>query len=261
MERVVLNALHTRPCRVTVHTVSIRIAMWSGPRNISTAMMRAWSNRDDTVVIDEPFYAYYLKATGIEHPGAEEVIATGETDWRTVVAHLTGPITSGKRIFFQKQMTHHLLPEIDREWLRDVINCFLIRDPREVISSYIKKREDPALEDLGFVQQAGIFNLVRTHTTAIPPVVDARDVLRNPERTLRLVCQATGVEFNKSMLSWPAGLRDTDGIWGTHWYGEVAKSTSFQPYHPTSGEVPARLREIYQRCCECYERLYEYRLC
>jgi len=239
----------------------VRIAMWSGPRKISTAVMRAWGNRYDTVVVDEPFYAYYLRATNIAHPGADEVIATGENDWRKVVAYLTGPVPNGKQIFFQKQMTHHLLPEIDREWLAAVINCFLIRDPREVISSYIKKREDPALEDLGFVQQAGIFNLVRTRTTAIPPVVDARDVLVNPERTLRMLCEAVGVEFSKSMLSWPPGLRDTDGVWARHWYGEVAKSTSFQPYHPTSGEVPARLREIYQRCCECYERLYQHRLC
>jgi hypothetical protein len=234
--------------------------MWSGPRNISTAMMRAWGNRDDTIVIDEPFYAYYLKVTGIAHPGADEVIATGETDWRKIVTHLTGPIASGKRIFFQKQMTHHLLSEIDREWLAAVTNCFLIRDPREVISSYIKKREDPALEDLGFVQQAEIFDFVRTRTNAVPPVVDAKDVLQDPERTLRLLCEAIGVEFNESMLSWAPGLRDTDGIWAKYWYGEVAKTTSFQSYRPTSGEVPARLREIYQRCCECYQRLYEYRL-
>ena len=224
-------------------------------------MMRAWGNRDDTVVIDEPFYAYYLKVTGIDHPSADEVIATGETDWRKVVAHLTGPIANGKRIFFQKHMTHHLLPEMDREWLEAVTNCFLIRDPREVINSYIKKREDPAVEDLGFVQQAEIFDFVRKRTTAIPPVVDARDVLQNPERTLRLVCKAVGVEFSKSMLSWPSGLRDTDGIWARHWYSEVAKSTSFQPYDPTPSEVPARLHEIYQQCCECYQRLYAYRLC
>jgi hypothetical protein len=260
MERVVLNALHKRPCRLIVSAVSIRVAMWSGPRNISTAMMRAWGNRDDTLVIDEPFYAYYLKVTSIKHPGREEVIATGETDWRKVVANLTGPITNGKRIFFQKHMTHHLLPEIDREWLGAVTNCFLIRDPRDVINSYVKKRADPALEDLGFVQQAQTFDFVRTRTNAMPPVVDARDVLENPEGTLRLLCEAVGVEFSKSMLSWPSGLRETDGIWARHWYGEVANSTSFQPYHPTASEVPVRLREIYQRCCECYQRLYEHRL-
>jgi hypothetical protein len=238
----------------------IRIAMWSGPRNISTAMMRAWGNRDDTVVVDEPFYAYYLRATDIAHPGADEVIATGENDWRKVVAYLTGPVPNGKQIFFQKQMTHHLLPEIDREWLAAVTNCFLIRDPREVISSYIKKREDPALEDLGFVQQAEIFDFVRTRTNAVPPVVDAKDVLQNPERTLRLLSEAIGVEFSKSMLSWSPGLRDTDGIWAKYWYGEVAKTTSFQPYRARHYEVPENLRELYARCRDCYEKLYQHRL-
>jgi Sulfotransferase domain len=234
--------------------------MWSGPRNISTAMMRAWGNRSDTAVIDEPFYAYYLQATRIQHPDAAEVIATGETDWRKIVTHLTGAIPNGKRTFFQKQMTHHLLPEIDREWLGAVTNCFLIRDPSEVIASYIKKREDPALEDLGFVQQAEIFDFVRTRTNGIPPVVDAKDMLKNPEATLRLLCEAVGVEFSESMLSWPPGLRGTDGIWAKHWYGEVAKTTSFQPYRPTESEVPERFREIYHCCSECYKLLYEHRL-
>ncbi|PYL06618.1 MAG: sulfotransferase family protein [Verrucomicrobia bacterium] len=242
------------------HTEVIRIAMWSGPRNISTAMMRAWGNRADTSVIDEPFYAYYLKATGKNHPGADEVIATGETDWRKVVAHLTGPIPNGKQIFFQKQMAHHLLPEIDRAWLGAVTNCFLIRDPRKVIASYVRKREDPGLEDLGFVQQAEIFDFVCAQTNAIPPVLDAKDVLENPARMLRLLCDEVGVEFSKSMLSWPPGLRETDGIWAKHWYGEVAKTTSFQPYRPSHDEVPQRFREIYEHCYACYERLYEHRL-
>jgi len=238
----------------------VRIAMWSGPRNISTAMMRAWGNRLDTFVIDEPFYAYYLSTTGKKHPGADQVIATGENDWRRVIAQLTGAIPNGKRIFFQKQMTHHLLPEVDREWLGAVTNCFLIRDPDEVITSYIKKREDPALPDLGFMQQAEIFDFVRTRTTSAPPVVDAKDVLEHPERMLRLLCAAVGVEFSESMLSWPPGLRETDGVWASHWYGEVAKTTSFQPYRPRGVKVPARLREIHDRCRECYDRLYEYRL-
>jgi hypothetical protein len=238
----------------------VRIAMWSSPRNISTAMMRAWGNRPDTFVIDEPFYAYYLRATGKQHPGVDEIIASSNTDWANVVAQLTGPIPKARRIFFQKQMAHHLLPEVDREWLGAVTNCFLIRDPREVIASYIKKREEPALQDLGFVQQAEIFDFVRTRTSSIPPVIDARDVLDNPERMLRLLCEAVGVEFSKSMLSWPPGLRETDGIWARHWYGEVAKTTSFQPYRPRSARVPAHLQEIYDRCRECYERLHEYRL-
>ena len=245
--------------------VPIRVAMWSGPRNISTAMMRAWGNRPDTSVVDEPFYAFYLNATGKKHPGADEVIAVGETDCRKVVEQLTGPIPESRHkgpshIFYQKQMTHHLLPEVDREWLGAVTNCFLIRDPREVIASYLKKREDPALEDLGFVQQAGIFDFVRERTNAIPPIVDAKDVLENPERILRLLCEAVGIEFSESMLSWPPGLRETDGIWANYWYGEVARSTSFQPYKRKEGIVPDRLHELYEQCREYYERLYEYRL-
>ena len=238
----------------------IRIAMWSGPRNISTAMMRAWGNRPDTAVIDEPFYAYYLERTGKKHPGAAEVIAQGETDWRTIVRQLTGPVPSGKQIFFQKQMTHHLLPEINREWMIDLTNCFLIRDPREVILSYIKKNPEPKLEDLGFIQQCEIFNLVRANTKSIPPVVDARDVLQNPERILRLLCDAIGVPFDTAMLSWPQGLRETDGIWAKYWYDEVARSTSFQPYKPREGKAPDRFREIYQQCQTCYEQLYQHRI-
>jgi sulfotransferase family protein len=238
----------------------VRIAMWSGPRNISTAMMRAWGNRPDTFVIDEPFYAYYLEATGKEHPGADEVIASGETDWRKVIAQLTGPVPNGKQIFFQKQMAHHLLPEVDRGWLGTVTNCFLIREPREVIASYIKKREDPVLEDLGFMQQMEIFDFVRLRAKSIPPIVDARDVMENPRRMLRLLCEAVGVQFSESMLSWPPGLRETDGIWARHWYGEVAKTTSFQPYRPREAKLPAHLREIYDHCRVLYERLYGYRL-
>src|SRR4051812_9141437 len=148
--------------------MSLRIAMWSGPRNISTAMMRAWGNRPDTFVCDEPFYAYYLEKTGRDHPGAQEVIAQGETDWRKVTARLTGPVPRDKQVFYQKQMTHHLLPEIDRSWLGAVTNCFLIRDPAEVIASYIKKNNEPTLEDIGFVQQAKIFDWVREHVGNIP---------------------------------------------------------------------------------------------
>jgi hypothetical protein len=239
----------------------VRIAMWSGPRNISTAMMRAWGNRADTAVIDEPLYAYYLERTGKRHPISEEVIAHGETDWRKIVAQLTqGPIPNGKRIFFQKQMTHHLLPEIDREWIVDLTNCFLIRDPREVILSYIKKNPDPALEDLGFTQQCEIFDFVRERVDSVPPMVDARDVLENPERTLRALCDAVGVEFDKAMLSWPPGLRETDGIWAKHWYDAVTRSTSFEKYKPRPGEVPDSLHDIYQRCRDCYGKLYPHRL-
>ncbi len=223
-------------------------------------MMRSWGNRPDALVVDEPFYAFYLKSTGKTHPGADEVIASEETDWRKVIERLTGAIPDDKRIFYQKQMTHHLLPEIDLEWLAGVTNCFLIRNPREVILSYMKRQSDPTLEDLGFVQQAEIFNWVAARTGSIPPVIDASDVLQNPERILRLLCTAVGIEFDESMLSWPSGLRDTDGVWAKYWYREVAKSTSFQPYKPREGIVPDRVRELHEQCREYYEQLHEYRL-
>ncbi len=238
----------------------LRIAMWSGPRNISTAMMRSWGNRSDTVVVDEPFYAFYLARTGKRHSGAEEVMASGETDWRKVVASLTNAAPDRRQTFYQKQMTHHLLPEVERDWLARLTNCFLVRDPAEVIVSYIKKSDDPALEDLGFVQQLEIFEWVRARSGKTPPVIDAHDVLENPERILRLLCKTIGLEFQPAMLSWPAGLRETDGIWAKHWYGEVAQSTSFQPGRASTAEVPERLLEIEARCRQCYEQLYAYRL-
>lgn len=240
---------------------TVRIAMWSGPRNISTAMMRSWGNRPDTFVCDEPFYAYYLERTGLDHPEAAEVIAQGEKDWRKIVAQLTGDVPGDRRIFYQKQMTHHLLPEIDRGWLGAVTNCFLIRDPAEVIVSYLRKNNDPTLEDIGFGQQAEIFDWVCEHSGRTPPVIDARDVLENPERILRLLCEAVGVEFGDAMLSWAPGLRETDGVWAKHWYEEVARSTSFRK--PPQGDVPAvpdRLRAVCDRARECYARLHAHRL-
>ena len=248
-------------CPTMPKSEPVRIAMWSGPRNISTALMRSWGNRPDTLVCDEPFYAHYLQATGRDHPAADEVIATGETDWRKVIARLSGEVPEGKRIFYQKQITHHLLPEIDRAWLGAMTNCFLIRDPREVIVSYLKKNNDPTLEDIGFVQQGEIFDWVRAESGAIPPVIDAHDVLENPERLLRLLCRAVGVEFMDAMLSWPPGLRETDGIWAKHWYGEVATSTGFRkPREDETGLVPERLQSVYNRSRESYDRLHEYRL-
>ncbi len=152
-----------------------------------------------------------------------------------VVAQLTGPVPQGRRIFYQKQMTHHLLPEIERRWLEEVVNCFLIREPREVIVSYLKKNGEPTAMDLGFPQQAEIFDWVRARNGAVPPVIDAREVLENPERVLRLLCEAVGVEFSEAMFSWPPGLRATDGIWAKHWYGEVEHSTSFRAPMPRRG--------------------------
>lgn len=237
-----------------------RIAMWSGPRNISTAMMRSWGNRPDTIVCDEPLYAYYLLKTGVAHPGADEVIHHHETDWRKVVAWLTGPLPPGKTIFYQKQMTHHLLPEIDRGWLGQVTNAFLIREPREVIASFVKVAGTPRLEDTGYPQQLEIFEIVRRDMGRVPPVVDARDVLEAPEAMLRRLCAALDVEFSEAMLSWPPGPRDTDGVWAKYWYAAVLESTSFQPYRPREVTIPSALSGLLEQAEAIYHELYSHRL-
>jgi hypothetical protein len=244
---------------------TLLLAMWSGPRNISTAMMRCWSNRTDCAVVDEPLYAHYLAATGKPHPGAEEVIAAGPTDWRKVVADLTlnpRPPAGNENaaIYYQKQMTHHLLPEMDRAWLGKLTNCFLIRSPQEVLASYAKVIETPTLEDTGFPQQAEIFDWVRQHTGQIPPVLDAADVLKNPRHILGLLCESLSIDFQESMLSWPPGPRATDGVWAKHWYAEVEKSTGFRPYQPKSIDLPPHLADLNAKCQTYYDHLCCHRL-
>jgi len=238
----------------------LRIAMWSGPRNISTAMMRSFGNRPDTVVTDEPLYAPYLGITGVDHPGRDAVLAAHETDWRAVVARLGGPIPDGRSIWYQKHMAHHLLPEMDRGWIDSMVNCFLIRDPARVIASYAKVIHEPRLEDLGFVQQADLFALVRERTGGVPPVIDARDVLEDPPRVLRALCERIGVAFDESMLGWAPGPRDSDGAWAPFWYAGVEESTGFGAYLPAGTPVPDSLRPILERCLECYRLLWEHRI-
>jgi len=238
----------------------LRLAMWSGPRNISTAMMRSWGNRPDTVVCDEPLYAHYLKETGRAHPGADEVIAAGETNLSKVIAWLTGPVPGGKRIFYQKHMTHHLLPEMDRSWVKRLTNCFLIREPREVLTSFIRHVPDVTLADTGFPQQAELFDDVQKWTGSIPPVLDARDVLSNPKQILSRLCDTLGIDFTDRMLAWPPGLRETDGVWAKYWYKEVETTTSFQPYRPKDRPVPAELGGLLRECENYYQKLYVHRI-
>lgn len=239
---------------------SIRFAMWSGPRNISTAMMRSFGNRSDAAVVDEPLYAHYLAATGIAHPGREEVIAAGETDWRKVAAWLTGPVPGGKRVWYQKHMGQHLLPEMGREWTSELTNCFLIREPREVIASFIKVVERPTAAALGLPQQVELFEAERARTGRVPPVIDSRDVLENPRGVLTKLCEAVGIPFEEGMLRWPPGRRETDGVWAPHWYASVERSTGFGPYQPRDEPVPRELMGVYEECREAYEALAVHRL-
>ena len=238
----------------------LRLAMWSGPRNISTAMMRAWGNRADTSVCDEPLYAHYLKVTGRRHPGADEVIAAGETDIAKVIGWLTGPVPRGRRIFYQKHMAHHLLPDVPRQWMRGLAHCFLIRDPREMLTSFIKHVPDATLADTGYPQQVEIFDLVRQWIGGAPPVLDSKDVLNRPHKMLEVLCNRLGVGFSDRMLSWNPGLRDTDGVWGKYWYKEVETTTSFKPYMPKAEEVPDEFKGLLEDCERYYRQLYVHRL-
>ena len=239
---------------------ALRIACWSGPRNISTAMMRAWENRADTAVSDEPLYAHYLAETGTEHPGRDEVIENGDCDWRRVVRTLTGPVPGGKPIWYQKHMTHHLLPEIARGWLAGMVNCFLIRDPSDVLLSYSRTREPDSAEEIGFPQQAEIFDAVCDETGSAPVVIDATDFLRDPEGQLRAWCGRLGIGFDERMLRWPAGRRDSDGVWAPHWYGAVERSTGFEPWRARDGALPPALRPLLDECLPHYLHLHAHRL-
>jgi sulfotransferase family protein len=240
----------------------ILIAMWSGPRNISTAMMRSFENRDDCAVWDEPFYAAYLNTTGLNHPMREEIIAAGIADWDQTRAHVLGPAPGDAAIFYQKHMSHHMLPGIDRDWIVPARNCFLIRKPENVLASYAAKREDVTLRDIGFAEQAEIFEMVADRLGAPPPVIDANDVLSTPDTMIPKLCDALDIPFDETMMSWPVGQRGSDGIWAAHWYGSVEKSTGFTPPRADTkrSELPAHLGRIAEQATPAYEALSKYRI-
>lgn len=238
----------------------IRIAMWSGPRNISTAMLRSFGNRADAWVSDEPLYAHYLAHTGRDHPGRDEIIACHEPDWRRVVAVLTGPVPGGKPVWYQKHMSHHLLAHIERDWLLGMRNAFLIRNPRRMLASLVRVLPDPGLEETGLPQQVSLFEWLRERTGETPPVVDSRDVLENPRAALESLCAALGIGFSDAMLEWPPGRRDTDGVWAKHWYDSVEHSTGFAPYAPKQVTLDSRFDALLAECESLYAKLYDARV-
>lgn len=238
----------------------IRVGMWSGPRNISTAMMRAWENRPDCAVSDEPLYAHYLQATGLDHPGGDEVIAAGDTNWQRVVEALTtGPAPGDQVVWYQKHMSHHLLRGMDLAWIGRLHNVLLIRDPREVVASYVKSRADVTADDIGLPQQARLYDHLCGVGNA-PPVIDAGDFLRAPEAHLRALCKWLGIDFTPKMLAWPAGPRDSDGIWAPHWYARVWESTGFETANEQTPSLTAQYTAVAEACQPAYEHLHRFRL-
>ncbi len=242
-------------------TEPLRIAMWSGPRNISTAMMRAWENRGDCSVSDEPLYAHYLAHTGSDHPARDEVIRAGETDWRVVTAALIGAVPDGKPIWYQKHMSHHLLPHIDHDWIHALTHVFLIRDPEEVVSSYLRTRDTVTPDDIGLPQERRLFDEIADRNGAAPPVIDADEFLRAPEVHLRALCASLAISFTDRMLSWPAGPRASDGVWAPHWYAAVRNSTGFEkPRDRAAVRLDDDARRVSETCREDYEYLKRHRL-
>jgi hypothetical protein len=233
----------------------LRIAAWSGPRNISTAMMRAWENRGDCAVSDEPLYAHYLAVTQLDHPGRDEVIAAGDTDWRRVAAALTGPAPDGRPPWYQKHLTQHLLSGIETGWVHGLTNLFLIRDPTLVVDSYLKSRASVVPEDIGLLQQARLFDEVAERLGRAPPVLDAERFLRDPAAQMSALCRRLGVAFCARMLQWPAGPRESDGVWAPHWYDAVWKSSGFEPWRPRQPSLAPQAQAVADACRPAYERL------
>jgi len=235
----------------------MRIAMWSGPRNLSTAMMYAFGNRPDTAVWDEPFYAAYLAVTGLDHPMRAEILKAGDPDPKRVATRCLGPIPEGKSVFFQKHMTHHMLPDFPLGWLENATSIFLIRRPDRVIASYHAKRENPTLDDLGFRQQADIYARLNAQN---PVVIDSDDILKAPDPALRALCKAINLPFSPAMLHWPSGGHADDGAWAKHWYGSVHHSTGFTKRVSPPPKLTTEGATLCKQAQPYYDQLSQHRL-
>lgn len=229
-----------------------RINVWSGPRNVSTALMYAFAQRSDTRVVDEPLYGHYLRVSGAPHPGAEVVMAAMRTDAAQVIAEvILGPCD--RPVLYLKQMAHHLV-ELDRGFLADTVNALLIRDPVQMLPSLVKNIAQPALRDTGLALQTELYDQLRDLGQA-PPILDAKQILLDPRGVLTEFCLRIGIPFEESMLQWQAGPRPEDGIWAKDWYHAVHTSTGFQPYQESNEPFPASLQPLLDECLPHYERL------
>jgi len=228
--------------------------MWSGPRNLSTAMMYAFGARPDFAVVDEPFYAAYLARTGLDHPMRDQIIESQPTDPNTVAATLTGPVPGGKPHFYQKHMTQHMIPGVPRNWFGQVRHVFLIRHPARVVASFGAKYDNPTLADIGFTQQTEIFDEL-TAQGIVPLVIDSADIRRDPRGMLARLCAALDLPFDPAMLSWPKGGHPSDGVWAPHWYGAVHASTGFAPAEGPPPTLTGAAGDLVAQALPHYHRL------
>ena len=230
------------------------IACWSGPRNISTALMRSWSSRKDTFVIDEPFYAYYLRKTQKHHPMKEQIINHYSSNYKEVVNYLTHKVPKQKSIWYQKHMAHHLIDLSEIDWIKKCQNCILLRHPKEVISSYIVKNNLQRVEELGYPQQYEIAKFLKKSNKRFR-VIDSKNLLKNPSKVLSDWCESINIDFDKSMLQWEKGHHQNDGIWWKHWYDNVISTTGFQKYHKKDINIENQYDSIYNESMEYYNYL------
>lgn len=235
----------------------LKLSMWSGPRNVSTALMYSFRQRSDTVVVDEPLYGHYLSVTGVDHPGDDEVMQTMDCHGGRVVREtILGPCE--RPVHFFKNMAHHLTG-LDRTFLKDITNILLIRDPREMLPSLIRQMPRPTLRDTGLGYQTDILDLMLERGED-PVVLDARELLLDPSVVLEEACARLNIPFERAMLHWPAGPKPEDGVWAKHWYGAVHASTGFESYHPKTGPFPEHLKPLLEECLPLYERLHQHAL-
>lgn len=236
-------------------TEPVRVAMWSGPRNLSTAMMYSFAARSDCAVWDEPFYAAFLSATGLDHPMRAETLARHDADPGRVAAACSGQIPHGKSLFYQKHMAHHMLPGFPMGWARACRNVVLLRHPARVVASYVRKRESPTFLEIGFERLCEVFDQLTDLTGSPPPVFDSFDIRTNPEGVMRRLCAVVGIPFDLAMLSWKAGPRAEDGAWAPHWYGAVHRSTGFEPPEGDPPVLDGEAARLVEKALPFYERL------
>lgn len=236
----------------STHRETLRVCLWSGPRNVSTALMYSFAQRPDTRVVDEPLYGYYLARSGADHPAAAEVIASMDTDGPRVVRDaLLGPCE--RPVLFAKLMAHHI-QGLDTGFLAATRNVLLVRDPADVLRTLPRQIPEPDLDDTGLPDQIRILEAAEALGQEVV-VLDAREILLDPRTVLGELCSRLGLGFDEAMLSWPAGPRPEDGVWAPHWYHTLHRSTGFQPYSAKTEPVAERLRALVEACRPLYERL------